>query len=65
MSSRNTHHVVAPTTTGRISIMKTGTRSQCLTYIRGRVRQNQPTHFCYVIGTSQRAWEMFKRRMSL
>lgn len=60
-----THHVVAPTVTGRISVMKTGTRSQCQTYIRRRSHAGLPTHFCYVIGSSQRAWDMFRRRMKL
>lgn len=60
-----THQVVAPTVTGSISVMKSGTRSQCETYIRQRIRQNLPTHFCYVIGSSQRAWDMFRKRMAL
>ena len=59
------HQVVAPTTTGGISVMKTGTRAECLTYIRRRSRQDLPTHFCYVIGSSQRAWDMFRKRMGL
>lgn len=59
------YQVVAPTTTGRIQVMKTGTRSQCLTYIRQRVRQNMPTHFCYVIRDSWVAFERFKRRMGI
>jgi hypothetical protein len=45
--------------------MKTGTRSQCLTYIRRRHRQYLPTHFCHVIGNSQRAWDLFRKRMGI
>lgn len=60
-----THQVVAPTSTGGISVMKTGTRSQCLTYIRRRSAQSLPTHFCHVIGNSQRAWDLFRKRMGI
>ncbi len=60
-----THQVVAATTTGGISVMKTGKRSECMTYIRQRSRQGLPTHFCHVIGNSSRAWGMFKKRMGL
>ena len=59
------HQVVAHTTTGRISIMKTGTRAECLAYIRQRSRQNLPTHFCHVIVSSQRAWDMFRKRQGI
>lgn len=59
------HLVVAPTISRRMSVMKEGTRSQCLTYIKQRVRQNMPTHFCYIVRDTFRAIDNFKRRHDL
>ena len=56
-----THLVVAIAALARrLEIMKEGTRSQCQTFIRRRVRNNQPTHFCYIIRNTRRAVDRFK-----
>jgi hypothetical protein len=60
-----THQVVARTFSGGVSVMKSGTRAECLTYVRRRSRQGLPTHFCYVISASHRAWRMFMKRAGL
>lgn len=56
------HLVVAPTINGKLLIMKEGTRSECKTYIRRRVRNNRPTHFCYIIRNTEKAIERFKKK---
>lgn len=61
----NSHLVVAPTTTNRVSVMHSGSRSQCNTYIRRRSRQGQPTHFCYIVTNSVLAVDRWKKQVGL
>lgn len=55
--TKRTHLVVAPTTTGKMSTMFSGSAYQCRRFIRIRVRNNLPTHFCYVVTNTIRAVE--------
>lgn len=55
--------VTAPTTSGYLSTMFTGTLSQCRTFIRNRNRWNMPTHFCYICRDTYRAKSNLARRL--
>lgn len=61
----HSHLVVAPTTTGRLSEMFSGSRAGAQQYIRQRVRNGQPTHFCYVVSNTFRAVDNLKRRVGV
>lgn len=58
--ARKIHHVYAKCNNGKEISLQTemsGTRSECLAYVRAKVRNNRPTHFNFISSLTLEAAE--------
>lgn len=60
---RGPYLVIANTVSNKLTIMFTGSRSQCNKFVKDRAASYQPTHFCHVVKNSDRAIRSLKKRL--
>jgi hypothetical protein len=62
---KSDHLVIARNMGDNLCVLFDGTRYDCEKYIKTRIRNNQPTHFCHIIKNTHRSLKRLKNKLGI